>query len=139
MSLFRKRNTGFTLLELIIVIIVIGILASIALPRYIRIAEKGRAGEAKSILSSIRAAEMRYSAQHSAYETNIANLDIATSTPKYFTFTTTCATSTDLADGNACLAEATRNTFENPGLGTYLVNITMGGNLTTNCTVPDLL
>ena len=44
-KMFNKK--GFTLLELIIVIIVIGILASIAMPRYMRVAERARVTEAK--------------------------------------------------------------------------------------------
>jgi type IV pilus assembly protein PilE len=123
----RKRSAGFTLLELIIVIIVIGILASIALPRYIRIAEKGRAAEAKNILSSIRSAQMRYAAQHADYATGIANLDLNLPAAKYFTYATTCATATDLSSTTACMATASRTGTENPGMGTYVMNISMGG------------
>ena len=80
---------GFTLLELIIVIIVIGILASIALPKYGRVAERTRVAEAKSMLSAIRNAQYRYYIQYSMYATrdNIDSLDIEVIDGKYFNFT----------------------------------------------------
>ena len=45
---------GFTLLELIVVIIIIGILATLGLTQYTRMIEKARGAEAKSILGAIR-------------------------------------------------------------------------------------
>lgn len=41
---------GFTLLELIVVIIIIGILATLGFTQYTKVVEKGRTAEAKSVL-----------------------------------------------------------------------------------------
>jgi len=45
---------GFTLLEVIIVIIIIGILATLGLTQFGRIAEKARGAEAKAIIGTLR-------------------------------------------------------------------------------------
>ncbi len=49
---------GFTLLELIIVIVVIGLLASIGVTEYFKVVERSRGSEAKSVLGSIRTAQV---------------------------------------------------------------------------------
>ena len=54
-----RKNQGFTLLEIIIVIIIIGVLASLALPRFFRTTENSRAMEALTHLSSIRQSMQR--------------------------------------------------------------------------------
>jgi prepilin-type N-terminal cleavage/methylation domain-containing protein len=51
---------GFTLLEVLIVVIIIGILASIALPQYTATIEKSKSAEAASNIGTIRAALDRY-------------------------------------------------------------------------------
>ena len=117
------RKKGFTLLELIIVIIVIGILASIALPRYMRVAEKGRTTEAKSILSALRSAQVRYNAQYSVYADNASSLDVEYDTPDFYTFSTA-------ATG---VSSAVRND-KDLGVGNYTITLAADGdmNITTN-------
>lgn len=58
---------AFTLLELLIVIIVIGILATIAIPQFLTAVEKGRIAKAKNALGLIAQAEKMYRAEHDIY------------------------------------------------------------------------
>ena len=51
-----KNKSGFTLLEIIIVIIIIGILASLALPKFFKTVEFSRSAEALTSLGTIRRA-----------------------------------------------------------------------------------
>lgn len=70
---------GFTLLEVLIVVIIIGILASIAMPQYTATIEKSKSGEAVTNIGSLRTAVDRYWYQNSGTDptnTDISKLDI---------------------------------------------------------------
>ena len=69
-------QAGFTLLELLMVVIIIAILAAIALPQYLRVAERSRAAEALQTLGPIRGSEQRFRAQNGVYTVNLAAIDI---------------------------------------------------------------
>ena len=51
--MFRKNEKGFTLVELMIVVVIIGILASIAIPKFSSMIGKAKTTEAKQILKQI--------------------------------------------------------------------------------------
>jgi len=53
----NKQREGFTLIEMVVVIIVVAILASLALPRYRKTVERAKNKGAKSSLELISAAE----------------------------------------------------------------------------------
>jgi prepilin-type N-terminal cleavage/methylation domain-containing protein len=57
----KNNKSGFTLLEIIIVIIIVGVLASLALPRFFQTVEFARSTEAMNILSSAKRAADRCS------------------------------------------------------------------------------
>jgi len=71
-----RHEKGFTLLELLIVVIIIGILATIALPQYINMLEKARASEAVSNIGSLRSSMDRYWYEHLDDTATLGNLDI---------------------------------------------------------------
>lgn len=53
MNIQNRKNSGFTLIELMIVVVIIGILASMAIPRFMRAATKTKQNEAKLVLKQI--------------------------------------------------------------------------------------
>ena len=57
---FSKSGTGFTLLELLIVVVIVAILATIALPQFTKTFAKAREAEASSQLSALLAAAFAY-------------------------------------------------------------------------------
>lgn len=59
-----KEHKGFTIIELVIVIILIGILASIIIPKYIRLKELAEIDATKANLNSIRTASQLYFAKN---------------------------------------------------------------------------
>jgi type IV pilus assembly protein PilA len=63
----RKRNEGFTLIELMIVVAIIGILAAIAIPNFLRFQLKSKSSEGKVNLAAIRTAEESYFAEYGTY------------------------------------------------------------------------
>jgi type IV pilus assembly protein PilA len=67
----RIRNRkGFTLVELMIVVAIIGILAAIAIPNFLQFRLKAKTSEAKSNLGAIRSTEVAYFAEWNFYVGN---------------------------------------------------------------------
>ncbi|WP_304641682.1 type IV pilin protein [Pseudomonas sp.] len=65
----KSRAAGFTLIEVMIVVVVIGILASIAYPSYREYVLRGNRAEGQAFLSEAAARQERYYAQYSSYVT----------------------------------------------------------------------
>lgn len=63
----KMGKKGFTLIELIVVVIVIGILATIAIPQYLKATEKAKGGKARNAMGLIAQAEKLYRADSDTY------------------------------------------------------------------------
>jgi type IV pilus assembly protein PilA len=62
-----KSQKGFTLIELMIVVAIIGILAAIAIPNFLTYQMKGRQSEAKVNLGAIKTSEIAFQAERGCY------------------------------------------------------------------------
>ena len=71
-----KNKKGFTLLELLIVVIIIGILSAIVLPQYRTVRYKADYANLETMVYSVAKAAERYYLLHNAYPSSFDLLDI---------------------------------------------------------------
>lgn len=109
----KYSSKGFTLIEVMIVVAIIGILAAIAYPSYDEYVKRGNRTEGQAFLHDVAARQERYFSQNNEYADTAAKLNVSTSseTGKYtltiattdsYTLTAT-PTFTDTKCGNLTL------------------------------------
>ncbi|KAB2901487.1 MAG: prepilin-type N-terminal cleavage/methylation domain-containing protein [Kofleriaceae bacterium] len=67
MRISRKAQRGFTLIELMIVVAIIGILAAVAIPAFMDYMKKGKRSEAELNLDAIKKGNKTYFVEHASY------------------------------------------------------------------------
>lgn len=128
----RRTGHGFTLIEMMIVIVVIGLLAAVAFPSFMESIRKGRRSEAFSALSAVQQAQERWRGNNTSYSTDLTELKVATPTASgYYDLTVTAPSTGTLANGYIVVAEGKTGTSQASDSQCRKVGVQLtGGNLT---------
>jgi type IV pilus assembly protein PilA len=81
----KSHPQGFTLLELLVVIVILGILSAIAFPWFLRQANRAREAEAKTYVGTINRAQQAYFMQNWRF-TSLATLEIGISNSASYSY-----------------------------------------------------
>jgi prepilin-type N-terminal cleavage/methylation domain-containing protein len=130
-----KSRKGFTLVELAVVIVIIGVLAAFGVPKFLNSVERSKAAEAFAYLSAIREAEERYLAQQGVYAADASALDIALQTPKYFGVASTISTTSGNATTPPAWSLKLTRVETTSSKGAYTVTFTQDGFDAGNSTI----
>lgn len=130
-----RARSGFTLVELAVVVVIIGVLAAFAVPRFMASVERSKAAEAFNYLSSVQAAQERYHARQGTYASDLKDLDIKMTAPKYFTVGAISAGKTSSLQDSWTLTLTRLGA--SAGYGEYTVTFTQEGVDLDNSTIKD--
>jgi type IV pilus assembly protein PilE len=86
----KSRIRGFTLIEVMIVVAIVGILAAIALPAYQDQVRKSRRASAEAHLMDIASRQQQFLLDNRRYATNLATLTVTTPTEVSNYYTVSC-------------------------------------------------
>lgn len=100
----RNAHSGFTLIELMITVAIVGILAAVAYPAYTDSVRKGKRAEARTALMNLLQQQERYLTQMNTYETFAAGTPGALPFKAYSSSDSTQAKSSHLLGARLCQA-----------------------------------
>jgi type IV pilus assembly protein PilE len=106
----KKRNqTGVTLIELMTVIVIVGILTTVAVPSYRRYTMRAQRSDATAALLRIAAAQEKFYLQNNTYTTTVGSggLNLGNGSSERGWYTLTIAAPTGFTIGTAYVATAT--------------------------------
>ena len=129
----RKMQQGFTLIELMIVVAIIGILAAIAIPAYQNYTIRAQVSEGMSLASGVRTAVSEQFQTSGTWPSNNAAAGVATDTTIVGNYVSGVAVS---AAGGQGLITATFGNGANPAIDTLTLVLTgtdEGGSVSWDC------
>lgn len=127
MSFKLRANRGFTLIEIMVVVLIIGALAAIAIPQYDSYIARGRIAEGISMLSELQVRQEQYYQDNRAYVSGMTPR-----TPGQY-WSATCTTSATPAGIVNQLFTCTATPTASSGLG-YVFTVDQSGAKTTAAT-----
>lgn len=105
-----KARRGFTLIELMVVVLIVAVLAGLAINAYSKQVRKSRRAESKQVITDYALREEKYRSTHTQYENNITTLlGAAPPASTYYTFAIT--TPTGNCDLTVVTAKSIKNSF----------------------------
>jgi len=115
-SKFRNRQKGFTLIELMIVVVIIGILAALAIPRFMAATVKAKESEARTILKQVFTLERTFRQEQGAYSANLNTIGFDVPTNSKYIY------AIDAAAANTFTASATPDGTDADLTRTFTIN-----------------
>ena len=128
-TVVKGSRRGFTLVELAVVIVIIGVLAAFGVPQFLKSVERSKAAEAFNYLAAVRSAQERYVAMDGVYTLVATDLDINQVDPKYFDVGTMTVDNTTPGSPSWVLTLSRKSS--NSSYGAYTVTFTQNGFDTT--------
>ena len=121
-----RVKSGFTLLEIVIAVIIIGILAFLIGSHYMFLSEKARLSEAGIVLDIVRKAQLKYYAAKSNYANNLDDLDFVIKPPRFFNDPIPL----DATVFTGKVGYIQRNNLQNGAFGQYVLGVNKDGDIT---------
>jgi type II secretory pathway pseudopilin PulG len=119
-----------------VVVIIIGVLAAFGIPRMLKSVERSKAAEAFQYLATVRAAQERFQARQGTYASNLTDLDMEQSAPKYFSVGTIGPGASGSLEDSWSLTLS--RSGASSGYGAYTVTFTQEGYDSVNSTIESM-
>jgi type IV pilus assembly protein PilA len=123
MTKIQGNERGFTLVELMVVVAIIGILVAVAIPQYSKYQAKARQTEAKVTLGSVYTAETSFAVENSSFTTCLVDIGVAPQGAQIFYITGWSAAAGTKTCGPAGGASCDNISWNGAGTASAVTNV----------------